>query len=90
MTFCRITKPGYTNRGVSGNLEFAILVSWQHQMTHHGIDQSQQTIAQFVQFCECLESTEQIPSGNSTKHEQENEKDEDTHRPHGRNRKCGS
>ncbi len=38
-------------------LEFAIPVSWQHQMTNHGIDPSQQTIAQFLQFCEHLEST---------------------------------
>ncbi len=38
-------------------LEFAIPVSWQHQMTRHRIDPSQQTIVQFVQFCECLEST---------------------------------
>ncbi len=36
-------------------------------MTRHGIDQSQQTIAQIVQFCECLESMEQIPRGSSTK-----------------------
>ncbi len=48
-------------------LQFAITVSWQHQMTHHGIDPSQQTIAPFVQFCECLESTEQVPTEISPK-----------------------
>ena len=39
-------------------LEFAIPAEWQVQMTCHSIDPAQQTIAQFVQFCECLESTE--------------------------------
>ncbi len=30
-------------------------------MTRHGIEPSQQTIAQFIQFCEYLLSMEQIP-----------------------------
>ncbi len=35
-------------------LEFAITVSWQHQMIFHYVDRSQETIAQFMQFCESL------------------------------------
>ncbi len=57
-------------------LEFAIPVGWQHQMTRNGIDPLQQTFTQFVQFYECLESTENIPSGNGTKRGCSNEKDE--------------
>ncbi len=43
-----------------GILEFVIPVSWQHPMTHHGIDPSQQMILQFMQFCERLESTKNV------------------------------
>ncbi len=43
---------------------------------------------QFVQFCEHLESTENVPSGNGTKHGQDNKKDKDTHGPPGRNHIC--
>ncbi len=70
-------------------LEFAILVSWLHQMTHHGINPSQQMIAQFVQFCEHLESMEQILSRSSTKQLQDY-KYKETQGPAGRNRKCGT
>ncbi len=66
-------------------LEFTVLVSWQHQMTHHGIEPSQQTIAQFVKFYDYLESTEEVLSGSSTKCARDKEKDKDTHRPPGRN-----
>ncbi len=48
-------------------------------MTHHGIDPSQQTITQFVQFCKRLESTKNIPSGNGMDHGYGNKKDENTH-----------
>ncbi len=48
-------------------LEFPIPVSWQHQMIRNDIDLSQQTIIQFLQFCECLESMENVPSENGTK-----------------------
>jgi len=71
-------------------LEFAIPVSWQHQMTRHGIDPAQQTISQFVQFCERLESTEEIPSGNGTKRNRDNDKDTETHGPAGKNRRRGT
>ncbi len=48
-------------------LELAIPASWQQQMTCHDLEPLQQTFAQFVQFCQYLESTEQIPSGTSPK-----------------------
>ncbi len=44
-------------------LEFAISVSWQHQMTRHRMDKSQQTIVQFLQFCECLEVSKLFLAG---------------------------
>ncbi len=58
-------------------------------MTHHGIDQSKQTIAQFVELCECLKSAEQIPSGTSLKWEQD-KKDKETHRTASSNCKHGA
>ncbi len=61
-------------------LEFVTPVSWQQQMTHHGIDPLQQMIAQFVQFSKCLKSMEQVPTGTNPKRVH-NDKNEDMQKP---------
>lgn len=40
--------------------EFAIPKSWQKQMIKHNFDPQASTIAEFIQFCERMESTEDI------------------------------
>ena len=71
-------------------LEFAIPVSWQHQMTRHGIDPSNQTIAQFVQFCERLETTEQTPTDTSNKRPRERDTGDSNGQASKRSRRNGA
>ncbi len=70
-------------------LEFVIPVSWQHQMTRHGKDPLQQMIVQFLQFCKCLESVAQVPTGTNPK-QVHGDKNEDMQGPAGKSCKCSA